>query len=184
MGSGGYKIRNQAKIHFLSFATVGWIDVFTRSCYCDIIVENLNYCIANKNLVVYAWIIMSNHLHLIVSANEGYELSAIIRDFKKHTSITIINAIKTNIHESRKVWLLKLIREAGSNNKRNFINQFWQQDNRPIELSTNDMLDTRLDYLHQNPVKAGLVDKADNWVYSSATDYFGEKGLVKIMIIN
>lgn len=39
MGTGGYKIRNQEKIHFLSFATVGWIDVFSRSCYSDIVVD-------------------------------------------------------------------------------------------------------------------------------------------------
>ena len=124
MGEGGYKIRNTEGIYFLSFATVGWIDVFTRSCYSDIVVNSLNYCIVKKGLNVYAWIIMSNHLHLIVSAKPDFLLSDILRDFKKFTSVEIIKAINENVQESRKEWMLSFFKAAGKNNTRNSSFQF------------------------------------------------------------
>jgi len=75
----GYKIRNQAAIHFITFAVVEWIDVFTRQQY--IVVESLQYCKTNKGLNVHGWCIMSNHLHLILSVQNN-DLSSILRDFK------------------------------------------------------------------------------------------------------
>ena len=77
-----YKINNPEGIYFISFAVVNWIDVFTRKDYKDIFVDSINYCINNKGLKVYSWVIMTNHIHLILSANNG-NLSDIIRDFKK-----------------------------------------------------------------------------------------------------
>jgi len=72
---------------------------------------------------------------------------------------------------------------TGKNNSRNSSFQFWQQDNQPIELTSNEMIDQRLNYLHQNPVEARLVDKAESWMYSSAIDYCGMKGLVNIELL-
>jgi len=65
-----YKIGDQNAIYFVTFAAVYWIDVFTRILYKDIVVESLNYCIENKGLKVYAWVIMSNHLHLIIGSDD------------------------------------------------------------------------------------------------------------------
>jgi len=84
---GGHKITNQNSLHFITTTIVGWMDVFTRKVYKDIIISSLEYCVKNKGLSVHSYVIMSNHLHLIVSAKEGYQLSDIIRDFKRHTSI-------------------------------------------------------------------------------------------------
>ena len=81
MFSGGYKIRDENAIHYLTFAVVEWIDVFSRKSYSDIVVDSLNYCVDKKGLQVHAWIIMSNHMHLIASAREGFVLSGIMRDF-------------------------------------------------------------------------------------------------------
>src|SRR5882672_8497949 len=84
MSDGGYKIRNQAAIHFITFAVVEWIDVFTRKEYRDIVLESIKYCQAEKGLLLHCWCIMSNHLHLIASAKNN-NLSDILRDFKKFT---------------------------------------------------------------------------------------------------
>ncbi|MBL7762206.1 MAG: transposase, partial [Chitinophagaceae bacterium] len=100
MSEGGYKIRNQAAAHFITFAVVEWIDVFTRKDYRDIVLESIKYCQAKKGLILHAWCIMSNHLHLVVAAKENY-LSDVLRDFKKFTSKQIMNAIEENKHESR-----------------------------------------------------------------------------------
>ena len=183
MAEKGYKIRNQEGLHFITFAVVEWVDVFTRQQYRDIVVESLKYCIDNKGLQLHAWVIMSNHVHFIVSAKETYQLSDILRDFKKFTAVKIITAIKNNTRESRKEWMLAIFRTKGNENSRNSTNQFWRQDNQPIELTTNKMIEQRLNYLHNNPVEAGIVSNPLDYLYSSAKDYAQEKGLIKIELL-
>jgi len=80
MSDGGYKIRNQKEIHFVSFAIVEWIDVFTRKEYRDILVDSIRFCQESKGLLLHAWCVMSNHVHLIASA-KNENLSDILRDF-------------------------------------------------------------------------------------------------------
>ena len=126
---------------------------------------------------------MSNHIHLIASAKEGYKLSDILRDHKKHTSKNIIKEIKENPDESRKNWMLWLFASHGERNPNNKEYQFWQQDNHPVELDTSEMMDQRLEYLHSNPVKAGIVNAAEDYIYSSAIDYVDGKGLLEVNLL-
>ncbi len=175
-----YKFRNPEGIYFVSFATVNWIDVFTRAEYKDIIVESLNYCIDNKGLRVYAWVIMSNHIHLIV-ATQQEPLENIMRDLKKYTSRTLLKAIEAHPQESRKAWMLWMFQRAGQRNSNNQHYQFWQQHNQPQELSTMPYdIESTIHYIHENPVKAGFVNRAEDYPYSSAVDFAGGKGLVNI----
>ncbi|MEM8894882.1 MAG: transposase [Bacteroidota bacterium] len=182
MASGGYKIRNQCGIHFITFAVVEWVDVFTRTAYADIVVQALKHCQKEKGLEIYAWCIMSNHVHLIIAAKNA-NLSDILRDFKKFTSKAIVKALLENAGESRREWMLEIFGRAGAQNSRNQSYQFWQQDNHPIELDTNYMMVQKLDYLHNNPVKAGIVDEPSDYRYSSARDYEGRVGQLDILFI-
>ncbi|SOD20357.1 REP-associated tyrosine transposase [Pedobacter xixiisoli] len=176
-----YKFGDNRLPHFITFAVVNWIDVFTRERYKELVVDSLKFCIKEKGLNLHAWVIMSNHVHLIASAREGFELVNIIRDLKKYTSKMIISSIESNQQESRKDWMLWLFKRAGLQNSNNKIYQFWQQDNHPVELNTNKMIEQRLNYLHENPVESGLVTEAQYYKYSSATDYYEEKsGLVPV----
>ena len=77
------KINNPEGVYFLTFATVGWVDVFTRKFYCDMLLDSFRYCQKKKTLVIYAWCIMSNHVHLIASAGNG-NLSGILRDMEHY----------------------------------------------------------------------------------------------------
>ena len=175
-----YKFHKPDGIYFVSFATVNWIDVFTRPIYKDIVVESLNYCIENKGLVVYAWVIMSNHVHLVIETKQN-PLEDILRDLKKYTAKKIVNEIENNPEESRKGWMLWMFQRAGQRNSNNESIQFWQQHNQPIELSiTTYAVESAIDYIHENPVKAGFVNKPEEYPYSSAIDFAGGKGLVKI----
>ena len=123
---------------------------------------------------------MSNHVHLIISAKDG-NLSDILRDFKKFTSKSIIAAIETSKEESRKNWMLWIFKKAGEKNSRNSSYQFWRQDNHAIQLDTVLFTLDKLNYLHSNPVKAGIVDKPEEYLLSSARDYhFGEGGLLPV----
>jgi REP element-mobilizing transposase RayT len=171
-----HKFHNPEGVYFITFAVQGWVDVFTRNEYKNMIVDNLAYCQNNKGLELFAWCLMTNHLHLIARAEEGTTLSIILRDFKKYTSKAILQAIVNNDRESRREWLLTQFKtEKG--------NRFWRGDNRPIELWSNTVIDQKLNYIHQNPVEEGLVFRAEDYVYSSATDYAGDKGLLDIFVI-
>jgi putative transposase len=175
----GYKIRDQHGVYFITFAVVQWVDVFTRFCYAETITDSLKYCIEKKALKVHAWCLMSNHLHLIISS-EKMKLSDILRDFKKFTSHEILKQIENNKEESRRDWMLWIFKSAGARNNRNDKYQFWQQDNRPIQLETTSFTLTKLEYLHNNPVQAGIVEKPEAYSLSSAKDYHNQKGIVPI----
>ena len=174
MSEGGYKIRNKEAAHFITFAVVEWVDVFTRKDYRDILLDSIRYCQKGKGLLLHAWCIMSNHVHLIASASDN-NLSDILRDFKKFTSRQIINAIKNNEKESRQKWMLEIFRKAGEVNNRNSEFQFWRQDNQPKEVYSPAFVFQKLSYIHNNPVEAGIVTKAEHYLYSSAMDYFQTK---------
>jgi REP element-mobilizing transposase RayT len=154
----------------------GWVDIFTRNLYKDIIIDNLAFCQKNKGLELFAWCLMTNHLHLIARAAEGNNLPDILRDFKKFTSKAVLKAIAENDRESRKEWLLDQFKTEDGN-------RFWRADNKPIELWSNAVIDQKLNYIHQNPVEEGLVFRAEDYVYSSATDYAGNNGLLDIFVI-
>ena len=134
---------------------------------------------------MYAWCIMSNHVHLIISTTETGNLSGIIGDMKRHTSKTILKAIEENMQESRRDWMLWLFKRAGEYNSNNEKYQFWQQHNHPVQLSTQEMINQRLDYLHNNPVEAGIVSYPPEYLYSSAKDYYTEKkGLLPVVLLS
>ncbi len=181
MFKGGYQIRDPQGIYFLTCTVVEWIDVFSRPIYADLVIESLKFCIREKGLQVHAWVLMSNHLHLIASAKEGFDLSDVLRDFKKFTAGKILQTLTDLKTESRKNWMLWLFRKAGTDNVRNHQFQFWIQDNHPVELNNQARLKQRLQYLHENPVRAGLVWQPWEYRYSSAIDYMKDQpGLVPI----
>ncbi len=184
MNEGGYKIRNQAAVHFITFAVVEWVDVFTRKDYRDIVLDSIRHCQKEKGLLLHCWCIMGNHLHLIASA-KNHDLSDILRDFKKFTSKQIVKAIQENQHESRKEWMLRIFLEQGKKNNRNKTHQFWRQDNQPQELYSPKFVFQKINYIHNNPVEAGIVEKPEHYLYSSAKDYFQTKkcGLLDLIFL-
>ena len=180
--SRNYKINDQSALYFVTFSVVQRVDVFTRPLYKDILVKSFQYCIQHKGLEVYAYVIMTNHVHAIVGSNKE-PISNIIRDFKRHTSKEILKAIEANMQESRRDWMLWIFKQAGKRNPNYEFYQFWQQNNHPIELNTNQLLEQKLAYIHQNPVKAGIVDEPEAYLYSSARNYAGQPGLLAVTLI-
>lgn len=178
----GYKIRNQAAIHFLTFTIVGWIDVFSRKRYRDIIIESLKYCRKEKGLRLHAYVIMSNHIHFIWSSADN-NLSGLIRDFKRHTSKRITASIQEE-PESRRDWLLYMFRFHANQTNQNELFRVWSGDNHPEEIHSAAFFATKMNYIHQNPVRSGLVAQSANYVYSSAADYENKNGLIEIDILH
>ena len=178
--SGKYKVGENAIPHFVTFTVVGWVDIFSREQYKELFIESLDYCINNKGLILHSWVVMTNHVHLIISSNSN-KLEHIVRDLKKFTSKQIIKSIQENNYESRKEWMLNMFGYAGITNNNNKEFQFWKRDYHPVELNSPEKIKQRLNYLHENPVRSGLVWEPWHYKYSSAIDYYtNEKGLLKI----
>ena len=167
-------------IYFVTTTVVDWVAIFTRPLYKQIVVESLDYCQKNKGLVIHAWVLMTNHIHLIVSVDGSIALSDILRDFKKFTSKKIVAAIEGNEKESRRDWLLDRFRFVAANDKKIQGYKFWQDGNYVELIQSRDFFIQKINYVHQNPVRQQLVDKAECYLYSSARDYAGQKGLLKI----
>jgi REP element-mobilizing transposase RayT len=139
--SRNYKFHNPAGVYFISFAVVGWLDVFTRNEYKNILIDSLYFCQKEKGMEIFAWCIMSSHIHLIFRSAEDQKPELMIGDFKRFTSKAIVKAIIENPKESRKELLLEQFSKAG--NKSSNVNkyQFWRHDNHPIELWSNKVID-------------------------------------------
>ncbi|PTR00948.1 REP element-mobilizing transposase RayT [Mucilaginibacter yixingensis] len=155
------------RAYFITMTVVGWIDVFTRKDYCEEIIRNLEYCRQYKKLKLFAYCIMSNHIHLIVQ-QEDSRLADVLRDFKSYTAKRIIEMIINNPSESRTEWMIHLFKYHANMSGQNSEFQFWQKTGHPVELLTEEVFAQKMNYIHQNPVEAMLVNDAGSYVFSSA----------------
>ncbi|PKR80873.1 transposase [Brumimicrobium salinarum] len=176
--SRNYRFRNPSALFFLSFSVVEWLDVFTRNQYKDILIDSLRFCQNEMGLEIYAWCIMTNHVHLVFRRIEDIPPGQLLGSFKRQTSMTVVKTIKENDKESRKENLLKTIQRNGSKNSNVKYNQFLRQGNKLIQLWSNFVIAQKIRYIHNNPVEQGLVFRPEDYPYSSAVDYSGEKGVL------
>lgn len=141
----GYQIRDQAAVHFLTFTVCGWIDLFTRKIYRDIVIDSFRHCQSEKSLVIYAYVIMSNHIHIIAQSGnpKNCTLSDIIRDFKRHTHKAMMEVIESD-QESRRLWMLHQFRFYGGRNSKNERYQIWTNNNHPEECFSDEFTQIKL----------------------------------------
>ena len=187
MASTQYHIRNPEGAYFLTMTVVDWVDVFTRPAYRSIMVDSLRYCQQAKGLRLYAWCLMSNHLHIIAAADDGLNLSDILRDMKKFTSKRIVKEIQEE-PESRREWMLQRFAYAGKFEANVKEYKFWQDGNQAKECISPAFTLGKLDraafrYIHQNPVRNQIVEEAEHYLFSSARNYAGLKGLLDVILL-
>ena len=176
-----YKTRDAERAYFVTLTIVGWIDAFTRKELKAIIIESLKFCQESKGLVIFGWCLMPSHLHLICHTKDGIELSNILRDFKKFTSKEIVRFIKDGT-ESRREWLLDFFSQACEHLKREQQYKVWQDGNQPKIIYTPSFFWEKLDYIHNNPVEEMIVEKPEDYLYSSARNYADLIGLLEIIM--
>ncbi|MCA0362977.1 MAG: transposase [Bacteroidetes bacterium] len=164
----------------MTFSVVNWVDVFLRKICLDIIRESLKFCQKQKGLILRGYVIMSNHVHVIFQAEKG-DLSDLVRDFKVFTAKEILKAIQ-NGPESRSDWMLKRFEFKARSNQRNSNFQFWEFGNHPEEIFSEKFFWTKLKYIHMNSARSGLVSKASDYVYSSASNYVRNEGIVDVAV--
>ena len=154
---------NENETHFLTITVIEWIDIFTKPEYYKIIIDSLSFCRKNKGLLLYEYVIMTNHLHLIVRAKDNYHLSQIISDFKKHTTRQIFKILES---DNRK-YILTLIKNSYSK-KLGYNDQIWKRENHAEAIASEKFFFEKINYVYNNPVKRGFVSRAEDWLYSSA----------------
>ncbi len=175
MGRSRYKIVDSSYPYFVTCTILHWIPVFTRPQTVGIVIESLKYLQKDANLIIYSYVILENHLHLIVKSND---IAKDLSRFKSFTARSIIDYLEK---ENAKSVLdqLKFYKKA---HKEDRCYQLWQEGMQPKQIQTPQMMIERINYIHNNPVKRGYVDKPEHWRYSSARDYSGNTGLLKIEI--
>jgi REP element-mobilizing transposase RayT len=122
---------------------------------------------------------MPSHLHLIARAESCNSLSDILRDFKKFTAKTILNQIVEE-PESRREWLLQYFREEAIPDKSSY--RFWQEGNHPMEINSNNFFIEKLEYIHNNPVEELIVERPEDYYFSSARNYAGLANPLEIVL--
>ena len=161
-----YKAWPDGDSYFLTLTVVGWIDLFTRRSCAEVVVENLQVCIEKKGLRVWAWVLMPSHLHLIAGVASGQRLGDVVRDYKSYTAKALLAEVADNPQESRREWLHYLFQYYGK--AAGQTHQVWQSGGHYIRLTSEPMALRARDYIHQNPVAAGMVYDAMHYPYSSA----------------
>jgi putative transposase len=164
-----YKAFDPEAPYFITFTLVEWIPLFTNQQFATIVVDSLKYCVQNKGLLIYGYCIMPSHVHLIVQSHKN-PLGSIIRDFKKFTADEIVKAIKDNenYHEQ-----LLVFQNKATETKRNKFVKVWLDGYHPEIIYSNKFFFQKLNYIHNNPVTAGLVKRTEDYYYSSARNYAG-----------
>ncbi|MDN3551757.1 REP-associated tyrosine transposase [Mucilaginibacter aquaedulcis] len=178
-----YRVRDPEEIYFVTFTIVDWVDIFTRPAYKQLIVESLIYCQQQKGLEIYAYCLMSNHLHMLVSSKHPAVLPDIIRDLKKHTNKQIIKLINDE-PESRRDWMLYRFQYNARYNTRIQDYKVWQDGYHGIACDNIYILTQKLDYINYNPVRAGIVAEPEHYLYSSAAAYAGQNGIIELVFID
>ena len=167
-------------LYFITITVVDWVDIFTRPRYKHIIVDSLAYCQKHKGLRVFAWVLMPNHLHAIIATEGSHTVGDIMRDFKKFTSKRVVNELENDSQESRRKWMLDRFRFRGDNDRKITFYRLWQDGYHPVSLTSYEMYQQKLDYIHDNPVRHEFVSRPEGYLYSSAVNFAGGKGLLPL----
>jgi len=159
-----YRAHEPDAAHFVTATIVEWLPVFTTASRCDVLVESLEYCREHKGVKIHAWVILDNHFHGIFAAPD---LSRVLADFKRHTARRILEVLEAENCE----WLLNQFRYFRAAHKTESEHQVWQEGSHPQAIMSDEMMFQKLEYLHNNPVKRGLVASPEHWRYSSAHEW-------------
>ena len=173
MGRSRYKIYEPTHPHFITCTVLNWIPLFTRKESVDILLDSFRYLQITDNLIIYAYVILENHIHIIAQSDD---IAKTMAKFKRHTARELLKLLQ---RENVKTILeqLAFYKKAHKSDRQY---QVWQEGLQPKFIQTDAIMKSKINYIHQNPVKRGYVDEASHWRYSSARDYEGRDGLLKI----
>jgi len=175
-----FRFNKDNSLYFCTDTVVGWQYVFTSPPFFDCIVESLKFCQERKGLRVHAYVIMPNHLHAILSA-ANQNLSDIVRDYKRFTSEKISALLQETHSRALSSYFATAARIAKKGNQ----SKIWQSGSHPETIESGRFFDQKLNYIHENPVRKGFVRNPEDWLYSSARNYFlNDHSIIKIDMLD
>ena len=172
MARSRYKIIYPEQPHFITLTVLHWIPVFTRPDTVTILLDSLEH-LAKSGLKIYAYVVLENHCHFVLQSDN---LNKDIARFKSYTAKKLIQYLD----ENKVKQILEQLAFYKKAHKYDRAYQFWQEGVHPEWIQNEGMMRQKVEYIHQNPVKRGYVDRAEHWRYSSARDYLGQQGLLEV----
>ncbi len=163
-----YKTFQNNQPYFITMTVVNWVSIFTTRTMFNIIIDSLQFLKSSSGLKIFAFVILDNHIHIIASSED---LSAIIRRHKSHTVRVLID----NLVKGNRFYLLKQLEFGKKVYKKDQKYQVWQDGFQPKLIQSNEIMMQKIEYIHNNPVKRGYVEKPAFWIYSSAKNYLTPK---------
>ena len=143
----------------------------------------MQYCQENKGLEIYAYCLMTSHIHLLCKATNGFILSDVMRDFKRFTSKKIIQTIIEE-PESRREWMLDYFSKASEHLKKKQNYKVWQNGYHAEHIYSNKFILQKLNYIHNNPIKDKIVTQPEDYYFSSARNYAGLDNDLEIVLLD
>ena len=159
-----YRINEPHLAHFVTSSIVAWLPVFTKAARCQILTDSLAYCREHKGLRIYGWVILDTHFHALLAAPD---LSGTLSDLKRHTAQRLLDQLESERCE----WLLHQLKFRRAAHKSESKHQIWQEGVHPQAIPSDEIMLQKLEYLHNNPVKRGLVAAPEHWRFSSAHEW-------------
>jgi REP element-mobilizing transposase RayT len=178
-----YKTAEKDKAYFVTFTIIDWIKVLYNDSYKMIIIDALKFYQQNRGLLIYAYCIMPNHVHLIIKSNGRETVSEVLRDLKKYTSKEITKRLESDDIKASKD-ILARFKDAGGKLKRIKTYKVWQDGNRPMVLYSNKFIWQKLNYIHKNAVEAEIVPNAEDYMFCSARNYAELDSVLDIELIS
>jgi putative transposase len=172
-----YKAFEAEAPYFITFTLVEWLPLFEKQEIANIMIDSLIFCQLNKGLLIFGYCIMPSHIHLIVQS-QSIALGSIMRDLKKYTAHQIADYLKTELKNES---FLDIIHSKANETKRNKYVKIWLEGYHPELIFSNKFFHQKLNYIHNNPVKAGLALHQQDYFYSSARNYAGLNAPLEII---
>lgn len=173
MARSRYRIDENDTPYFCTATIVDWLPLFMNPWIVEIILDSFQFLQKEKRWIIYAWVVMENHLHIVASSDN---LSKELGNFKSYTARTIIDRCKSDNNHI----ILKRLAQAKQRFKKDRDYQFWQEGSHPEKIQNPEMMRQKIEYIHWNPVRRGYIDEPKAWRYSSARNYEGLTGLIDI----
>ena len=165
-----YKVFEQNLIHFVTSTVINRLQIFNDGEIANILLEEFRFRIKNNDLNVYAFVIMPDHFHAILECDN---LSGMMRNIKSFSGKKILE----HIRNSENTFFLERFMVNDSKY------QVWQNDYHPQLIFNDEMFRQKVEYIHNNPIKAGLVENQVDWKLSSAGFYSGNDKILEISVM-
>jgi REP element-mobilizing transposase RayT len=175
MARTSYKVYETEHPYFMTCSIVDWLPLFSIPAVAEIVLNSLKFHQEKRDFTLFAYIIMENHIHLIAQSKE---LKKCMRTLKSFTAREIVDNLKVEGHD----FYLKKLKELKLVHHRDSEFQIWNEGYHPKQIRSDKMMEQKITYIHQNPVKRGYVEEAAHWRYSSYKNYLGKEGLIPVTV--